>query len=89
MDQKVESGQLVATGPYAVVRHPIYLGILLSTLGLALAFRAGGALCYWPVVVALLVCTIVVEEKGLREEYGDAHAEYVKRVPYRLIPYVF
>lgn len=54
---------------------------LLSTLGLALAFRAGGALCYWPVVVALFSFGILVEEKGLRAEYGVEYAAYAKHVP--------
>ena len=80
---------LIATGPYAVVRHPIYLANLLSALGLALVFRAGGAVCYWPVVAALLSTGILVEEKGLRMEYGEEYAAYMKQVPYRLIPYVY
>jgi protein-S-isoprenylcysteine O-methyltransferase Ste14 len=80
---------LVCTGMYGVVRHPIYLGNTLSVLGMALVFRAGGALLYVAVVAALLLCIIPVEERDLRAEYGEEYSAYSKKVRYRLIPYLF
>ncbi len=80
---------LVSAGPYAVVRNPIYLGNMLGPLGLALALRAEGALLYWPIIVAGFLVLIPFEERGLQAEYGEAYTNYLKRVPYRLIPYVF
>jgi protein-S-isoprenylcysteine O-methyltransferase Ste14 len=79
---------LVCAGPYGMVRNPIYLGNMLSALGMALAFRALGALLYVPVTAALYYGTILCEEKDLRTEYGEEYAAYARKVPYRLIPYL-
>jgi protein-S-isoprenylcysteine O-methyltransferase Ste14 len=80
---------LVDTGPYGVVRNPIYLGILMGTLGLSLAFRALDALYYWPVILCCFGAITFLEEKGLKAEYGEAYSAYKKKVRHRLIPYVF
>jgi protein-S-isoprenylcysteine O-methyltransferase Ste14 len=80
---------LVCRGAYAVVRHPIYAGNTLSVVGMALVFRAAGALVYGPVVVAIFLAIILVEERDLRAAYGDEYSAYEKKVKYRLIPRVF
>ncbi len=80
---------LVCRGAYAVVRHPIYVGNTLSVLGVALMFRAAGALAYVPVLAALFLAIIPVEERDLRAAYGDEYAAYERTVRYRLIPRVF
>jgi protein-S-isoprenylcysteine O-methyltransferase Ste14 len=80
---------LVCTGMYGVVRHPIYLGNTLSVLGMALIFRAAGALLYVLVVAALFLCIVRVEERDLRAEYGEEYSAYARKVKYRLIPRLF
>jgi protein-S-isoprenylcysteine O-methyltransferase Ste14 len=80
-----EEQLLVATGPYAVVRHPMYSGALLLLCGVSLAL---GAL--WAFVpVGLLVCVIAArsidEEKLLSAELAGYPA-YLKRVRWRLLP---
>jgi protein-S-isoprenylcysteine O-methyltransferase Ste14 len=80
---------LVCTGLYGVIRHPIYLGNTLSVLGMALMFRAAGALVYVPVVAVLFLSIIPVEERDLRAQYGEEYSTYANKVRYRLIPYVF
>ncbi len=83
----VKSGSLVTTGPYAWVRHPIYTGLILGTLGWAL-FRAN------LVGVALAAALFLFfdlksrqEERWLVEAY-PGYPEYQRRVR-KLIPWVY
>lgn len=78
----VEGHQLATTGPYAYVRHPIYVGML----GLLLA--TGLAISHWVAIVVALVFFLVgtiiriqSEERLLREIFGDQFEEYFRRVP--------
>jgi protein-S-isoprenylcysteine O-methyltransferase Ste14 len=80
---------LVCHGAYGVVRHPIYVGNTLSVLGMALVFRAAGALVYVLVLAALFLAGIPIEERDLRAAYGEEYSAYEKKVRYRLIPGVF
>lgn len=82
-----DGAELVETGPYAVVRHPVYSGGLLIATGLALALSpwalvAAGALA---VVWALKAS---VEERFLRERY-PGYAAYCERTRFRLVPYLY
>lgn len=80
---QVGSGhQLVTTGPYARVRHPIYtgLGALLLATGLALSRPMavlGGILAYGIGTALRIRC----EEALLRQAFGEAYVEYASRVP--------
>ena len=79
--------ELVRRGPYALVRHPIYTGILTSILGTAIAF---GEVRYF---VALLVAIISyrikigMEERFLEDQFGAAYSAYRRDVR-ALIPFV-
>ena len=70
---------LVTTGPYRLVRHPIYLGLSMLALGETLAFASGPALV---IVLAGIVPTFVwrasAEEKLLTATFGDRYAVYRK-----------
>jgi len=81
--------ELITTGPYALVRHPIYTGLLLAFLGSALA--VGGAF-RGALVMALVLFALVrklrIEERGMRQRFGEAYAVYAKNVP-ALIPFIF
>ncbi len=73
--------QLVTTGPYAFVRHPSYLGMLLFMLGWGLAFRslvgvALAVLTLWP-----LMARIRAEEAMLSKEFGAEYESYRARTP--------
>jgi protein-S-isoprenylcysteine O-methyltransferase Ste14 len=82
-----KSGELVDSGPYAVVRHPIYSGGTLFFAGISLA------LSWWALVgtaalAAFWALKARVEERFLAERY-PAYADYRKHTRFRLIPYVY
>jgi protein-S-isoprenylcysteine O-methyltransferase Ste14 len=79
--------ELIRTGPYGLVRHPIYTGLLLAILGTAVAFGQ------WRDTMALVLIAIAVwrksrlEERYLEEIFPD-YARYRAEVP-ALVPFVF
>lgn len=85
----VQEGQkVVDRGPYRLVRHPSYTGILLILVGVGLAFQSLAA-----ILVILLIFSVAYgyrmneEEKVLALELGDEYVKYAKRTK-RLIPYL-
>lgn len=87
-DQTDRGQTVVDTGLYAVVRHPLYLGIIPYLVGTALWLEstAGAVAAILPVLV--LVARIAVEERMLRATL-PGYVEYTRRVRYRLVPYVW
>jgi protein-S-isoprenylcysteine O-methyltransferase Ste14 len=80
--------QLVRSGPFAVVRHPIYLALLLYMLSFAVAFGHWGQLLIAvPFYCAGAIIRIREEEKMLRARFGDEHERYVREVP-AFIPFI-
>ena len=85
----VEQGQSVSTtGPYAVVRHPMYSGLLLLLLGLPLALGSWWGLIPIPPVVGVIVWRLLEEERYLAAHLSGYRA-YTARVTHRLIPYIW
>lgn len=81
--------RVVTTGPYRLVRHPSYLGLLIMFLGLGLALgdlAAAAALVVLP--AAGLIRRILVEEAALRDGLGDSYIAYCSGRA-RLIPGVW
>ena len=86
---KIQEGQTVIdTGPYALVRHPMYSSSLLLFLGMPLLL--GSWLGLWGSLVlgVALAWRSVNEEKALRRQFVD-YDDYSRRVRYRLIPYLW
>lgn len=85
----VEAGQqLVSTGLYGLVRHPMYTGNVVLMLGIPLALGS-----YWGLILVIpglivLVLRIPDEEDLLTDELSG-YREYTQRVHYRLLPYVW
>ena len=79
--------ELVRSGPYAWVRHPIYTGMLLALIGTAMAIGRWRALAGFALLAAGLIYKIGVEEKFMREQFGEAYARYRTEVP-ALIPFL-
>jgi protein-S-isoprenylcysteine O-methyltransferase Ste14 len=77
--------QLVTRGVYGVIRHPSYLGLLVSALGWAFAFRAGVGLLLTALLVPPLLARIRAEEALLRTQFGSEYDAYRSRT-WRLIP---
>ena len=86
--QRERGHHVVASGPYALVRHPGYAGAVVAHLALPFAL---GAL--WGLVPALIGCGCLLlclryEERVLVAELPDYH-DYARRVPWRLLPRVW
>ena len=77
--------RLVTSGVYGVIRHPSYLGLLVNSLGWALAFRSGVALLLTALLIPPLVARIGAEERLLRTQFGGEYDAYRRRTS-RLIP---
>jgi len=77
--------RLVTRGIYGVIRHPSYLGLLISSLGWGLAFRSGIGVLLAALLVPPLLARINAEEKLLRSQFGDEYDVYRAQTA-RLIP---
>ena len=83
-----EDHLVVMKGPYRLVRHPSYTGVLITFIGLALAVQSWGALLVLLTVFGVSYgYRMRVEERVLQSELGPDYAEYMKRTK-QLIPYL-
>jgi protein-S-isoprenylcysteine O-methyltransferase Ste14 len=80
--------RVVSSGPYAVVRHPMYAGALVLIAGIPLALGSLVGLATLPPFVAVLAWRLLDEERFLVEKLGG-YAAYREKARYRLIPYVW
>ena len=71
---------LVKTGPYALVRHPMYLGLLLAALGSLLVYATWTTL-FFALFAPFVLLRTKREDAALSAEFGDEWAEYRRRVP--------
>jgi len=83
-----KSHQLIKTGLYRYIRHPIYLGMLCSALGLSFLFRSWIGLAVMIPIVGGLLFRIKDEEAILHKEFGRAWEVYCTQ-SWRLIPYLY
>ena len=79
---------LVTSGIYRVIRNPSYLGLLLNSLGWALAFRSWIGVILTAVTLVPLVARMDSEERLLRSQFGEEYDAYRARTS-RLIPGVY
>jgi protein-S-isoprenylcysteine O-methyltransferase Ste14 len=80
--------ELITTGPYRVVRHPIYTGILAGFLGSAIALsQVRGFLAFVLIFIALWL-KLHREEQWMRSEFGETYATYAHHTA-ALVPYLF
>jgi protein-S-isoprenylcysteine O-methyltransferase Ste14 len=86
---RVEAGQrVISTGPYAIVRHPMYAAALLMLLGIPVALGSWWGILILAALLPALAWRLVDEERVLLRDL-DGYADYRRRVPSRLIPFVW
>ncbi len=83
-----KKSNVITTGVYGVVRHPIYSGTLISVLGWTILFKSIISIVYFPILFVLYFLATFVEERILIEEYGDQYLDYKKKVTKRFIPFI-
>lgn len=86
--QKDRGQAVITTGPYAIVRHPMYFGALFYMAGTSLALGSWWGLVTVPILALLFVIRIGIEEKTLRTGL-DGYDDYARRVRWRLIPLIW
>ncbi|MGC9952738.1 MAG: isoprenylcysteine carboxylmethyltransferase family protein [Rhizomicrobium sp.] len=79
---------VVTTGPYRIVRHPMYAGMLLFFVGIPLLLGSWIGFVGVPLMVGLLMIRTLIEESTLRKELAG-YSEYAARVRYRFVPGVW
>ncbi len=80
--------RLVTHGIYGLIRHPSYLGLLVSALGWGLAFRAGVGVIIAALMLPVVLARIKAEERLLSEAFGAEYEAYRART-WRLVPHVY
>ena len=85
----VSAGQkVIASGPYSLVRHPMYAGAILLVLFTPLALGSWVAIPVSILLILAIVARLLDEERFLQANLSG-YIEYCQKVPYRLIPYIW
>jgi protein-S-isoprenylcysteine O-methyltransferase Ste14 len=79
--------ELITTGPYAVVRHPIYTGILIGFLGMAIAISQVRGFIACVLIFLVFWFKLRMEEKWMRSQFGETYATYARQTA-ALVPYL-
>jgi protein-S-isoprenylcysteine O-methyltransferase Ste14 len=86
---KIQEGQrVIDTGPYAIVRHPMYTSGLMFFIGLPLLLGSWIGLAFSALFILGIAWRAVREERVLRAELSG-YDDYAARVRYRFIPFVW
>jgi protein-S-isoprenylcysteine O-methyltransferase Ste14 len=80
--------ELITTGPYAVVRHPIYTGILTGFLGVAIAMSQVRGFIVPALFFLAFWLKLRREEQFMRSQFGDVYTTYAHHTS-ALVPYLF
>ena len=86
--QIAEGQTVVSTGPYALVRHPMYAGALVMLIGTPLALGSWWGLFAVLLILPVLIWRLLDEERFLRQNLAG-YAEYQTKVRYRLLPWIW
>ena len=80
--------ELITTGPYAAVRHPIYTGVLTGFLGMAIAISQVRGFIVFVLVFLVFWLKLRMEEQWMRSQFGDVYVAYARQTA-ALMPYIF
>jgi protein-S-isoprenylcysteine O-methyltransferase Ste14 len=83
-----ENHQLITSGIYSMIRHPVYLGTILAVIGMFLVFPTWYGLIFVVLYTSLLARRISLEEKLLLKTFGSVYEEYSTK-SFRLIPHIY
>ena len=86
--QVTEGQKVISTGPYSIVRHPMYAGALPLLIGTPLALGSWWGLLALVLFMPALIWRLVDEEQFLHKNL-PGYTEYSQKVRYRLIPFVW
>jgi len=78
---------LVQSGPYRIVRNPIYTGILIASIGSTIVIGEFWALAVTIIILVVFIAKIRNEEEFLLEEFGESFIAYKQKVK-ALIPFI-
>ncbi len=80
--------KVISTGPYAIVRHPMYSSSFIYLVGIPLALGSWRGLGVVPVMFPVVIWRMLDEEKLLKKKL-KGYVQYCEKVPYRLLPGVW
>ena len=80
--------QVISTGPYAAIRHPMYLGAIVMLLGTPLALGSWWGLLIFILITIVIVWRLQEEEKFLSQSLSG-YKEYCQKVKFRLVPCIW
>jgi len=79
--------ELITTGPYGVVRHPIYTGILAGFLGMAIAISQVRGFIVFVLIFLAFWMKLRMEEQWMRSQFGETYESYAHQTA-ALVPYL-
>jgi len=79
--------ELITSGPYAAVRHPIYTGILTGFLGMAIAISQVRGFIVFVLIFLVFRLKLGIEEQWMSSQFGETYATYAQQTP-ALVPYL-
>jgi protein-S-isoprenylcysteine O-methyltransferase Ste14 len=86
---QVAAGQkVISTGPYAIVRHPMYAAALIMLLGIPVSLASWWGVVVLVAILPVLAWRLIDEERVLLRDLGG-YADYRRKVRWRLIPYIW
>jgi len=86
---EVEAGQsVIRSGPYGIVRHPMYTGMAMTAVGIPLALASYVALPIFALSIPLLMFRVIHEERTLQRDL-PGYPEYCEQTRFRLIPWTW
>jgi protein-S-isoprenylcysteine O-methyltransferase Ste14 len=86
---QVEKGQkVISTGPYSVIRHPMYFGTLIMYISTPLALGSYVALPFFLLLIPVMVLRIMNEEEVLSRDL-TGYVAYCEKTRYRLLPFIW